>query len=137
MDIQIEDKLYEIFIIRAELFQSTPKPLIIEYDITPEKMVLHLFKEIVKNTLGYHQIRCIDEIQQLTLICATLLSFSRYLDDKSNTKFESFCEFVFNNEITLLAKKGFEVTIDMIYSINISNDDTLVSIIEKSYEQLY
>lgn len=127
----------KVFIIRAEIFSSCPEPLIIEYNVIPEIMILHLFKEIIKNTLGEHQIRCIDEIQQLTLICSTLLAFARKVDLKLKTTLEKYCEVIFNEEIDSLTKKGFEVALDSIYTQEISTDNTLVQIIEKSYEQLY
>ena len=127
----------DIYVIRAELFKSTPEPLLIEYDSVPELMILHLCKEIIKKVLSINQIRCIDEIEQLKSICATLCSFSKEMDLKTKTSLFKHCNTIFMYEKKILEKKGFKCSIEYDDLEIISKQHTLSKYIEKSYEQLY
>ena len=127
----------QIFVIRAEKFISTPTPLIIEYQLHPEKMVLVTLKEMIKNTLAKFQIRCIDEVQQEELLCACVLKIAKELDTKLSTKLESFSDFLLSNSQVFLEKKNQEFSIEKVESIEINSNNTLVQIIEDSYSSLY
>ncbi|MCH8519200.1 MAG: hypothetical protein LAT82_00405 [Nanoarchaeota archaeon] len=127
----------EIFVIRAELFNSVPTPLIIEYQIHPEKMVLCTLKEMIKNVLGQNGIRCIDEVQQEELLLATLISISNQVLEHKNIQLQPFISWMIENSKNYLEQKGFELNENNIENYSISKENTLVSIIEESYNSLY
>ncbi|MFP4401900.1 MAG: hypothetical protein ACLFPL_01595 [Candidatus Nanoarchaeia archaeon] len=127
----------DVYVIRAELFQCCPTPLIIEYDIHPEVMVLYVIKEMIKNTLAVYSIRCIDEVQQEELLNATLLRFFEIVDNNLNTSISKYLLLVHNHSAKQLEKKGFEYNQQRTEENNIDENNTLLQIIEQSYEGLY
>ena len=133
-------KHQELFIIRAELFNSVPTPLIIEYQLQPEKMVLCTLKEIIKNVLGADGIRCIDEVQQEELLLSTLNIFSQEIEKVTNIKLTSFISWMLSNSQTYLNNKNFEINekrMEDYIQLMKQNSKTLISIIEESYNSLY
>lgn len=130
----------EVFVIRAELFNSVPTPLIIEYQLQPEKMVLCTLKEMIKNVLGADGIRCIDEVQQEELLLSTLQVFSEEIEKVTSIKLTSFISWMFSNSQIYLKNKNFEINekrVEDYTQLMKQNARTLISIIEESYNSLY
>ena len=127
----------QLFIIRAELFESVSEPLIIEYQIEPEKMILNILKEMIKNNLGKNQIRFIDEIQQEELLISGLKHITEYIDSNEGTKISQHINYSIQISLTKLTKKGFKTKQEDFKEYSLTKESSLLSIIEKSYEQLY
>ncbi|MFT4244770.1 MAG: hypothetical protein ACMXYB_04945 [Candidatus Woesearchaeota archaeon] len=129
-----------LFVIRAELFNSVPTPLIIEYQLQPEKMILCTLKEIIKNVLGGEGIRCIDEVQQEELLLSTLEVFSQKIEENTSIKLAPFISWMLANSQTYLKSKHFELDekrVEEYIQVMQQNSKTLISIIEESYNSLY
>lgn len=132
--ISLPDEL-DVYIIRAELFDSCSEPLLIEYQLQPEKMILHLLKEVIKNSLGNENIRFIDEVQQEQLLNLALKYIFKEIDIKAKTSFSSYVEYLDEKSTQKLQKKDLKYVKEN--SITISKDNSLLQIIEKSFENLY
>lgn len=128
---------HTIYIIRAELFHSCPTPLIIEYKIDPEKMILFLIKEIIKSTLAKHGIRCIDEEQQEELLNATTHAISQELDSSLNLKLQNHITFLHEVSKKHLEKKDITYNLNISQEAMITKQNNLIQIIEESYSKLY
>ena len=130
----------ELFVIRAELFNSVPTPLIIEYQLHPEKMVLCTLKEMIKNVLGSEGIRCIDEVQQEELLLSTLDVYSQKIEEVTKINVTQYLSWMLANSQTYLKSKYFELDerrIEEYTQVMQQNSKTLILIIEESYNSLY
>lgn len=130
-------KSQSVYVVRAEIFNSCPEPLLIEYQIRPEQMVLGVFKEMVKNALGDNGIRCVDELQQEELLNGVIIAISKSIDESINAGLFDEIEYLHNDSIEKLSKKSFNYNKDRVESIIISNENTLLDIIEQSFQELY
>lgn len=130
-------KSQRVYVVRAEMFNSCSEPLLIEYQIRPEQMVLGVFKEMVKNALGDNGIRCVDELQQEELLNGVIIAISKSIDESINAGLFDEIEYLHNDSIEKLSKKSFNYDKDRVESIIISNEKTLLDIIEQSFQELY
>lgn len=130
-------KTQSVYVVRAELFYSCSEPLLVEYQIQPEKMVLLVFKEMIKNALGVRGIRFIDELQQEELLNGVVTKISKIIDTSINTGLYDEIDFLHKNSTEKLSKKDLVYQKDRSDSITISKENTLLDIIEQSFQELY
>lgn len=130
-------KSQSVYVIRAEMFNSCSEPLLIEYQIKPEQMVLGVFKEMVKNALGDNGIRFVDELQQEELLNSSIIAISKIIDESINTGLLKEVDYLQTNSTEKLSKKKLEYKKDRVEEIVISKENTLLDIIEQSFQELY
>ena len=101
-------KSQSVYVIRAEMFNSCSEPLLIEYQIKPEQMVLGVFKEMVKNALGDNGIRFVDEVQQEELLNSAIIVVSKIIDESIKTELFKEVDYLHNESVEKLSKKNLE-----------------------------